>query len=124
MESRYHAALAERYTAKTGLAAQDNLEDFAVFIARQAAVVLDMAERQLIGGRYKVRATSPKHSQQPRVQVQLGEHCEDGQTRKAVRAEASEYLREMIRFPRDSGSMCGPSSANLPGARVRQIPAI
>ena len=48
------AALAERFTTKTGLAAKDNLQDFAVFIARQAAVVLDMAERQVTGGRHKV----------------------------------------------------------------------
>ena len=46
--------LADRFLAKAGLSAEAQHEEFAVFIARQAAVVLDIAERQLIGGRYKV----------------------------------------------------------------------
>ena len=95
------AALAERFTAKTGLAAQDNLEDFAVFIARQAAVVLDMAERQLIGGRYKVpRYVHQSIRNNREFKSSLANIARDsGQTRKAVRAEASEYLREMISIP-------------------------
>ena len=95
------AALAERFTAKTGLAEQDNLEDFAVFIARQAAVVLDMAERQLIGGRYKVpRYVHQSIRNNREFKSSLANIARDsGQTRKAVRAEASEYLREMISIP-------------------------
>ena len=95
------AALAERFNAKTGLTSHDNLEDFAVFIARQAAVVLDMAERQLIGGRYKV----PRYVHQGirnnrEFKSSLANIARDsGQTTKAVRAEASEYLREMISIP-------------------------
>ena len=95
------AALAERFTEKTGLAPQGNLEDFAVFIARQAAIVLDMSERQLIGGRYKVpRYVHQSIRNNREFKSSLANIASDsGQTAKAVRAEASEYLREMISIP-------------------------
>lgn len=95
------AALAERFNAKTGLTSQENLEDFAVFIARQAAVVLDMAERQLIGGRYKVpRYVHQSIRNNREFKSSLANIARDsGQTTNTVRAEASEYLREMISIP-------------------------
>ena len=95
------SALADRFNAKTGLTSQDNLEDFAVFIARQAAIVLDMAERQLIGGRYKVpRYVHQSIRNNREFKSSLANIASDSdQTTKAVRAEASEYLREMISIP-------------------------
>ena len=95
------AALAERFNAKTGLTSQENLEDFAVFIARQAAVVLDMAERKLIGGRYKVpRYVHQSIRNNREFKSSLANIARDsGQTTNTVRAEASEYLREMISIP-------------------------
>ena len=95
------AALAERFTTKTGLAAEDNLQDFAVFIARQAAVVLDIAERQLTGGRYKVPRYVHQSIRNNRdFKSSLANIAQETeQTVKAVRAEASNYLREMISIP-------------------------
>ena len=93
--------LAERFKAKTGLSGANEPGDFAVFVARQAAVVIDIAERQLIGGRYKV----PRYVHQSIWNdrsfraglIDIANERE--QPTKAVRAEASEYLREMISIP-------------------------
>ena len=93
--------LAERFQAKTGLLDANKPEDFAVFVARQAAVVIDIAERQLIGGRYKVPRyvhQSIRNNRAFRAGL-LDIANEREQSTKAVRAEASEYLREMISIP-------------------------
>ncbi len=76
-------------------------EDFAVFVARQAAVVLDIAERQLIGGRYKV----PRYVRQSlrhNLSFKAGLRSianESERSTKVVRAEANQYLKEMISIP-------------------------
>ena len=93
--------LAERFQAKTGLLDANKPEDFAVFVARQAAVVIDIAERQLIGGRYKVPRyvhQSIRNNRAFRAGL-LDIANETEQSTKTVRAEASEYLREMISIP-------------------------
>ena len=103
--------LAERFEAKTGLSGANEPGDFAVFVARQAAVVIDIAERQLIGGRYKVPRYVHQSIRNNRAfragLIDIANERE--QPTKAVRAEASEYLREMISIPTRFGSMCGPS---------------
>ena len=93
--------LAERFEAKTGLSAIEQTEDFAVFVARQAAVVLDIAERQLIGGRYKVPRYVHQSIRNNRTfKESLDDIADDtGQPLRAVTAEASHYLREMISIP-------------------------
>ena len=93
--------LAERFQAKTGLSDANEPEDFALFVARQAAVVIDIAERRLIGGRYKVPRyvyQSIRNNRAFRAGL-LHIANEREQPTKAVRAEASEYLREMISIP-------------------------
>ena len=93
--------LAERFQAKTGLSDANAPEDFALFVARQAAVVIDIAERRLIGGRYKVPRyvyQSIRNNRAFRAGL-LHIANEREQPTKAVRAEASEYLREMISIP-------------------------
>jgi len=93
--------LAARFQAKTGLSSANEPEDFALFVARQAAVVIDIAERQLIGGRYKVPRyvhQSIRNNRAFKASL-LNIANEREQPTKAVRAEASEYLREMISIP-------------------------
>ena len=93
--------LAERFKAKTGLSGANEPGDFAVFVARQAAVAIDIAERQLIGGRYKVPRYVHQSIRNNRAfragLIDIANERE--QPTKAVRAEASEYLREMISIP-------------------------
>ena len=93
--------LAERFQGKTGLSAANEPEDFELFVARQAAVVIDIAERQLIGGRYKVPRYVHQSIRNNRAfKAALLDIANDReQPSKAVRAEASEYLREMISIP-------------------------
>ena len=93
--------LAERFKAKTGLSGANEPRDFAVFVARQAAVVIDIAERHLFGGRYKVPRYVHQSIRNNRAfragLIDIANERE--QPTKAVRAEASEYLREMISIP-------------------------
>ncbi len=93
--------LGTRFEAKTGLSASEQSEDFAIFVARQAAVVLDIAERQLIGGRYKVPRYVHQSIRNNRAfKAGLGAIADSsGKTTRAVRAEANDYLREMISIP-------------------------
>lgn len=93
--------LADRFLAKTGLSAEAQREEFAVFIARQAAVVLDIAERQLIGGRYKVPRYVHQSIRSNRAfKSGLSTIANEAQrSSKEVRSEANEYLREMISIP-------------------------
>ncbi len=93
--------LSDRFHRKTGVLAAQQPDDFAVFVARQAAVVLDIAERQLIGGRYKV----PRYVRQSlrhNLSFKAGLRTianESEKSTKAVRAEANQYLKEMISIP-------------------------
>jgi len=94
-------ALGERFQATSDLAPSAAIEPFAVFVARQAAIVMDIAERQLIGGRYKVPRyvrQSIRNSRSFRADlVKIAD--ESGKPIKTVQAEAKEYLREMISIP-------------------------
>ena len=93
--------LADRFLAKTGLSAGTQDEEFAVFIARQAAVVLDIAERQLIGGRYKVPRYVHQSIRSNRAfKSGLRTIANEAQrSSKEVRSEANVYLKEMISIP-------------------------
>ncbi|GIR71840.1 MAG: hypothetical protein CM15mP74_30910 [Halieaceae bacterium] len=93
--------LADRFLTKTGLSAETQREEFAVFIARQAAVVLDIAERQLIGGRYKVPRYVHQSIRSNRAfKSGLRTIANEAQrSSKEVRSEANVYLKEMISIP-------------------------
>jgi glycerol-3-phosphate O-acyltransferase len=75
--------------------------EFAQFVARQAAVVLDMAERKLQGGRYKVPrhvAASLLASQEYNLAVeQLAR--ETGRDKEDLLKEASGYMDELVSVP-------------------------
>ena len=95
------ANLRQRFEAHHAVDQAASQDEFANFVARQAAVVLDMAERTLKGGRYKV----PRHvaatlmaSQEYNAEV---EHLaqESGKSKEALMKEAEGYMKEMVSTP-------------------------
>lgn len=82
----------------TGEAGQ---REFAGFVARQAALVLDMAQRKLRGGRYKV----PRHVAEsllasPEYNQALDELAtESGKPKEDLLKEARGYMKEMVSVP-------------------------
>ncbi len=74
---------------------------FASFVARQAAVVLDIAERRLKGGRYKVprhvAATLMSSGDFNAAVEELAESL--GRPKDALMDEAEEYMEEMVSTP-------------------------
>ena len=94
-------AMGGRFTSKYDLAPEQRPEDFAVFVARQAAIVLDMAERRLQGGRYKVPryiAQSLRNNQEFKARLYDIANQEE-RSRSDVVGEVNEYFKEMISIP-------------------------
>jgi len=93
--------MGQRFTEKYGLDSEQNIEEFAVFIARQAAIVLDMGERRLQGGRYKVpRYVAQSLRSNKEFKKRLYDIAETkGETRTQVVREVNEYFKEMISIP-------------------------
>ena len=93
--------MAQRFQAKYDLKASEHSEEFAVFVARQAAIVLDMAERKLQGGRYKVpRYIAQGLRNNREFKARLYAIAEEkGVTRTDVIREVNEYFKEMISIP-------------------------
>jgi len=76
-------------------------QDFAGFVARQAVVVLDLAERRLQGGRYKVPrhvATSLKTNTAYNEAVDKVA-AETGTPKAELMKEAAQYMDEMVSRP-------------------------
>lgn len=79
----------------------DAQRDFADFVARQAAVVLDLAERRLQGGRYKV----PRHVAASLMASRAYNEAldrlaaETGTTKTQLVKEAAGYMDEMVSRP-------------------------
>ncbi len=76
--------------------------DFADFVARQAGLALEIAERRLQGGRYKVpRFVAQSISADPGYRTALRELAQQQHTPVAeVWEEARGYMKEMISIPR------------------------
>ncbi len=76
-------------------------QDFANFVARQAALVLDIAERRLQGGRYKV----PRHVAASLLASSSFNEAvdaialENGEDKSVLMAQAQEYMDEMVSVP-------------------------
>ena len=79
-----------------------NAELFASFAARQAALVLDIAERRLQGGRYKVpRYVAESLQASPNYNKAVEQLAtETGVAKSVLMKEASTYMKEMISVPR------------------------
>ena len=93
--------LRQRFYDKYQYTAGEHPEDFAIFVARQAAVVLDMGERQLQGGRYKVpRYVSQSLRKNRELRSRLSSIALDrGVDRATVNKELNDYLKEMVSHP-------------------------
>ncbi len=80
----------------------DEKRAFADFVARQAVVVLDLAERQLQGGRYKVPRQVAASLMASRGYNEALDNlaAQSGTPRAELVKEASEYMDEMISRPR------------------------
>lgn len=95
------SAMAERYTYQYALHPGQHQEDFAVFVARQGAIVLDMAERRLRGGRYKVpRYVAQSLRNNQAFKEQLSAISKERKVpRSIVIREVDDYFGEMISIP-------------------------
>ncbi|HAN29125.1 MAG TPA: glycerol-3-phosphate 1-O-acyltransferase [Haliea salexigens] len=93
--------LRQRYHHKYAQESSADSTAFGTFVARQAAVVLDIAERRLQGGSYKV----PRYvAESLRANRSYNEALEklakqEGTTREALLKKASVYMEEMISIP-------------------------
>ncbi|MFT4822494.1 MAG: glycerol-3-phosphate O-acyltransferase, partial [Cryomorphaceae bacterium] len=81
---------------------QDKGRELAKFTARQAALVLDIAERQLQGSRYKVpRYVAQSLHASPSYNEAVEKLAiESGKSKAELMKEASVYMKEMISVPR------------------------
>lgn len=95
------ANLRQRFEANNTVTDDSAQEDFANFVARQAAVVLDISERHVKGGRYKVPrhvAASIMSNSDYNEEVQrLAD--EQGKSKDALMKEAAGYMKEMVSTP-------------------------
>ncbi len=91
-----------RYTAKYAIDPATAIQSFAKFVSRQAAIVLDMGERKLQGGRYKVPRYVAESMLANRGYNEAVEQLavEEGKTKSELMEEAAEYMKEMISVPR------------------------
>ncbi|MEP4149137.1 MAG: glycerol-3-phosphate 1-O-acyltransferase [Halioglobus sp.] len=95
------ANLRQRFEATNAVDDNSAQEDFANFVARQAAVVLDISERQVKGGRYKVPrhvAASIMANNDYNEEVQKLADAQ-GTTKEALMKEAAAYMKEMVSTP-------------------------
>jgi glycerol-3-phosphate O-acyltransferase len=79
----------------------DAQRDFAEFVGRQAALVLDIAERRLQGGRYKVpRHVAATLLSSPSFNEAVNELSqESGKAKPELMEEAAGYMEEMVSRP-------------------------
>ncbi len=93
--------LAQRFEHTQGQDENAKPEGFAAFVARQAALVLDIAERRLQGGRYKVPRFVAEHLKaSPGYREAVSKLAVEQNAKKAdLIKEASVYMKEMISIP-------------------------
>ncbi|TDG15419.1 glycerol-3-phosphate 1-O-acyltransferase [Seongchinamella unica] len=95
------ANLRQRFEAHHRVEDESAQEEFANFVARQAAVVLDISERQVRGGRYKVprhvAATIMANGDYNREVQRLAD--EQGRSKQELLKEAAGYMKEMVSTP-------------------------
>ncbi|MEH6587409.1 MAG: glycerol-3-phosphate 1-O-acyltransferase [Halioglobus sp.] len=95
------ANLRQRFEANNTVTDDSAQEDFANFVARQAAVVLDISERHVKGGRYKVprhvAASIMSNSNYNEEVQQLAD--EQGKSKAELMKEAAGYMKEMVSTP-------------------------
>ena len=95
------AELRARFAAQVAPADHPDAEAFAAFVARQAALALDLQERGVRGSRYKVpHFVSDAVRTSPKFRAALERlAAERGQTLTATDREARRYMKELIARP-------------------------
>ena len=95
------ANLRQRFEQHHNIEEGDAQRDFAEFVSRQAALVLDIAERRLQGGRYKVpRHVAASLKSSPAFNEAVAELAQkSGKPKAELMAEASTYMAEMVSRP-------------------------
>ena len=95
------ASLEQRFEKDHQLGRGNAQQEFAEFVARQAAIVLDLAERRLQGGRYKVpRHVAASLLADPAYNQALAELAQQSGTSKTeLLKEAKGYMDEMVSTP-------------------------
>ncbi|GAB3291656.1 glycerol-3-phosphate 1-O-acyltransferase [Parahaliea aestuarii] len=90
-----------RYQHKYHRESRDNRASFAIFVARQAAIVLDIAERRLQGSRYKVPRYVAESLRANRSYNEAVERLasESNKSKAELMKEAAGYMKEMISTP-------------------------
>ncbi|NNF16857.1 MAG: glycerol-3-phosphate acyltransferase, partial [Gammaproteobacteria bacterium] len=93
--------LRQRFTDRQGDEDAEYRREFPAYVARQAAVVLDIAERRLQGGRYKVplHVAESLRTRSSFIQDLKEVAATHGKTLAQAREEAAEYMKEMISIP-------------------------
>ena len=95
------ANLRTRFEHHHSIEGGDAQRDFAEFVGRQAALVLDIAERRLQGGRYKVprhvAASLLSNSAYNEAVEALAQ--ESGKPKSELMSEAASYMDEMVSRP-------------------------
>ena len=93
--------LKARFATQHEEAPEDRPRAFAAFVARQAALALEIAEWGLIGRRYKVpRFVADGLRDSPRFQAALARFSrESGRPLDELRREADGYMKELIAVP-------------------------
>ena len=96
------ANLRQRYELHHAINIESAQTEFADFIARQAAIVLDIAERQLQGGRYKVpRHVAATLLASPAYNKAVEKIAsEQGKDKEELLKDAAVYMQEMVSVPR------------------------
>jgi len=95
------ANLRQRFEQHHNIEDGDAQLDFADFVGRQAALVLDIAERRLQGGRYKVpRHVAASLKSSPAFNEAVAALArESGKPKADLMAEADGYMEEMVSRP-------------------------
>ena len=93
--------LRERFDGQESSGRLKGVEEFSEFVLRQASLALDVAERRLQGGRYKVpRFVAESLRASPKFNNAIAELAqESGRPIQALQEESEGYLKEMVARP-------------------------
>lgn len=95
------STLRQRFSAQQNTESTSLPQEFAAFVARQAGLVLDLAERRLQGGRYKVpRYVAENLRANPDFKQSIQDLAQQqNKPIESLKEELNEYIKEMVSFP-------------------------
>ena len=94
-------SLQERFQATHSEADENTAAEFSAFVARQAGIALDLTERRLQGGRYKVpRYVADNLRSNPEFKLALNDLAKEQGVKVAeMMPEVDTYMKEMVSVP-------------------------